>query len=53
MRANEIRMWQIGREVGRNEVTICRWFREPLVGEQKELVESAIDKLIKEANKNE
>lgn len=53
LRAYNIPLWKIGREVGRTEMTIIRWLREPLTGEHKELVEAAVAKLKKEANKNE
>lgn len=48
MAENHITMWQIGNVIGRNEITICRWFRTELSGEKKELVLKAIEKLIEE-----
>ena len=53
LRANGIPLWKIGREIGRNEVTICRWFREPLTGERKSLVEAAAASLIAQARQRE
>ena len=53
LRANGIPLWKIGREIGRNEVTICRWFREPLTGERKSLVEAAAASLIAQAQRRE
>lgn len=49
LRANNVPLWKVGREIGRNEVTICRWFREPLTGERKSLVEAAAALLIAQA----
>ena len=49
LRANNVPLWKIGREIGRTEMTVIRWFREPLTGERKSLVEAAAALLIAQA----
>lgn len=53
LRANGIPLWKIGREIGRTEMTVIRWFREPLTGERKSLVEAAAASLIAQAQRRE
>lgn len=53
LRANNVPLWKIGREIGRTEMTIIRWFREPLTGERKSLVEAAAASLIAQAQRRE
>ena len=53
LRANNVPLWKIGREIGRTEMTVIRWFREPLTGERKSLVEAAAASLIAQAQRRE
>ncbi len=46
MAENHITMWQIGNVIGRNEITICRWFRTELSDEKKDLVLNAITSIL-------
>ncbi len=48
VRLNDLRYWQIAREVGCAPTTRCVWLREELEGERREQVLQAIQKLSRE-----
>lgn len=43
-----IKQWQIAKEIGIREETLCRWFRNELDLERKEQIIAAIDRLSKD-----
>ena len=43
-----IKLWQIGAVVGVSEMTVIRWFQEPLTDERREKINQAIEQILKE-----
>lgn len=43
-----IKLWQIGAAVGVSEMTVIRWFQEPLTDERREKIGQAIEQILKE-----
>ena len=41
----KVYQWQVAKQIGISEYTLCRWFREELQGERREQVLSAIEQL--------
>lgn len=46
IKQNRLRHYEVAREIGISEATFCRWLREEMNKDKKELVSSAIDKLL-------
>lgn len=42
-----VRQWQIAKELGIAEETLCRWLRRDLLEERKAQIQAAIEKLAK------
>ncbi len=45
MRENNIYMWQVAKTLNIYETSFCKWFREELSEERKQLVLSAIEEI--------
>lgn len=46
LRAANIPLWRVAREIGINEKTLIGWLRVELEGEKKRVVNEAVDHLI-------
>ena len=46
IKQNRLCHYEVAREIGISEVTLCRWLREEMNKDRKKLVSSAIDKLL-------
>ena len=47
IKQNRLSHYEVAREIGISEATLCRWLREEMNKDRKELVSSAIDKLLR------
>lgn len=47
IKQNRLCHYEVAREIGISEATLCRWLREEMNKDRKELVSSAIDKLLR------
>lgn len=45
MKENSIYMWQMAKQLGVNETSFCKWFREPLGVEKQQQILSAIEEI--------
>ena len=45
MKQNNIFMWQVAKKLNVYETSFCKWFREELSEERKQLVLSAIEEI--------
>ena len=46
LRTNAIPQWRLAQDAGISEQTLIRWLREPLDGERKAAVETALKELL-------
>lgn len=51
LRANAIPQWRLAQTAGVSEQTLIRWLREPLDGERKATVETALKELLQREGK--
>lgn len=47
IKQNRLCHYEVAREIGISEATLCRWLREEMTEERKSLVSSAIDKILR------
>jgi hypothetical protein len=53
IRTNDLRQWQVAREIGISEYTLCVWLRQELTGERLSRIQAAIDRLSKGGTEHE
>ena len=47
IKQNRLCHYEVAREIGISEATLCRWLREEMSTDRKNLVLSAIDKILR------
>lgn len=45
MKENSIYMWEVAKQLGVNETSFCKWFREPLTEEKQQRIILAIEEI--------